>query len=64
MEGENICSNGIYFPKSLLCVMELCFAGYGWNTCLPMGKGEWIPWFALIVFMAFAFPIKLSLSQV
>jgi len=34
------------------------------NTCLMvMGSSELIPSFALLVHMAFALPIKLSLSQ-
>ena len=33
------------------------------NTCLPMGKSELIPCFALLVHVAFALPIELSLSQ-
>ena len=33
------------------------------NPCLPMGRGELIPWLALLVCEAFALPIKLSLSQ-
>jgi len=33
------------------------------NTCLPMGSSERIPHLALLARAAFAFPIKLSLSQ-
>jgi len=33
------------------------------NICLPMGSGELIPWFALLVKVAFALTIGLSLSQ-
>jgi len=33
------------------------------NTCLPMGSSECIPSFALLACMAFALPVKLSLSQ-
>jgi len=33
------------------------------NICLPMWNSEQIPLFALLVHIAFAFPIKLSLSQ-
>ena len=33
------------------------------NACLPMGSGEWIPRFALLVHAAFALPVKLSFSQ-
>lgn len=33
------------------------------NTCLPMGCSEWIPCFSLLVHMAFALLIKVSLSQ-
>ena len=33
------------------------------NTCLPMGSAELIPWFTLLACVAFALPIKLSLSQ-
>ena len=37
---------------------------WGWpNTCLPVGSGEWIPCFALLVCAAFALPVKLFLSQ-
>lgn len=32
-------------------------------TCLPMGRGELIPCFALPVYVASAFPIKLSIAQ-
>lgn len=36
----------------------------GWlNTCLPKGIDEWILQFALLVYDAFALPVKLSLSQ-
>ena len=33
------------------------------NTCLPMRSSEWIPYFALLACVAFALPIKRSLSQ-
>ena len=33
------------------------------NTCLPIGSGESIPYFALLTCAAFALLIKLSLSQ-
>ena len=33
------------------------------NTCLPRGSSEWILCFALLAWVAFALPIKLSLSQ-
>ena len=36
----------------------------GWlNSCLPTGRSERIPWFALLACMAFALSVKLSLSQ-
>lgn len=38
---------------------ELTFPGNG----LAMGIGELIPWFALLVDVAIAFPVKVSLSQ-
>ena len=33
------------------------------NTCPPVGSHEWIPYFALLAYTAFAVPVKLSLSQ-
>jgi len=33
------------------------------NICLPMGSSEWIPYFAMLVHIAFALPSKLSLCQ-
>ena len=33
------------------------------NGCLPMESSEFIPCFVLLVWAAFAFPIKLSVSQ-
>jgi len=33
------------------------------NTRLPMGSGEWIPFFALLAHAAFALPVQLPLSQ-
>jgi len=33
------------------------------NTCLPMGDNKLIPYFALLVCVAFAFSINMSLSQ-
>jgi len=33
------------------------------HTCLLMGNSELIPYFALLAHVAFALPIKLSLSQ-
>lgn len=33
------------------------------KTCLPMGSSEHVPCFALLLCMAFAFPIERSLSQ-
>ena len=37
---------------------------WGWlNTCLPMGSREWFACFALVACVAFALPVKLSLSQ-
>jgi len=33
------------------------------NTCLPMGSSELIPCFSLLLCVAFALPINLSLSQ-
>ena len=41
-----------------------CYLLLGWlNTCPPVGSGEGILCFVLLVCAAFAFPIKLSLSQ-
>lgn len=33
------------------------------NICLLMGRSEWIPHFTLLMYVAFALPIKQSLSQ-
>ena len=33
------------------------------NSCLPMGSGEWIPYFALLAHAGFTLPVTLSLSQ-
>lgn len=38
-KGNDIPSDGIGLPKSLLCLLELCFLGW-WNTCLHIGNGE------------------------
>lgn len=47
---------------TVMCDGALLF--WGWlSTCPPMESGEGIPYFALLVFMAFALPIELSLSQ-
>ena len=43
---------------------EGALLSWGWlNAGLPMGRGEGMPCFALLACAAFAFPIKLSLSQ-
>lgn len=33
------------------------------NICASMGSGEWIPDFALLMWVSFALPVKLSMSQ-
>jgi len=55
-----------------LVFLSHCYAGccawglLSWrllNTCLSMGRSEWIPSFALLACVAFALPVKLTLSQ-
>lgn len=52
--GRSIC-----LPKQSLCVMEPCSP----DNHLPMGRGEGIPYFALLALRAFALAIKLSSFQ-
>lgn len=60
-EGGAICS-GVCLPKSQL-TCELVLFSWRWlSTCLPMGSGEGIPCFALLVCLAFALP-KRSVPQ-
>lgn len=56
---------GVCLLKSPLSWVEPCFPGCGsWlNTCLDMGRGEWNPRVALLVCVAFVFPVPVSLSQ-
>ena len=51
------------FPSHLRCDGALLSSGW-LSTRLPMGRREGIPWFALLVCVAFALPIKLSLFQI
>lgn len=55
-------SYGACFPKLALCVIEPYCPGDAGDG-LPMGNSECIPYFALLAPMAFALPLKLSLSQ-
>lgn len=57
-EGGMLGLMGFLFPSDVW--WSLAFLGMAGH--LPMGSGEGIPCFALLVHMAFAFPIKL-LSQ-
>lgn len=57
--GENWSNDILSFQ-----VTVTCDAAWGLlNTCLTMGNGEWMPCFAFLECAAFAFTIKLSLSQ-
>lgn len=61
-ENQHCYSVVLWFclPKSMLHVMGPCSPE---DTCLPMGSSETIPCFALLECLAFAFSVKLPLSQ-
>ena len=53
-----------HLPSQVTITRDGALLSWRWlNTCLPMGNSGWIPCFVLIVYVAFALPIKLPLSE-
>jgi len=53
-----------HLSSQVIVMRDGALLSWRWlSTRLPMGSSEWIPYFAFLVQMTFALPIKLSLSQ-
>lgn len=53
-----------WFSSQVTITHDGALLSRGWlETYLPIGSREWIPYFALLLWMALAFPIKLSSSE-
>lgn len=56
-------SEWLHLSSQVTVTCDRAWLSWGWlNTCWPMGS-EWISCLALLVWTAFALPIKLSLTQ-
>ena len=63
-EERGGCSEWCRLPSQVTVTRGGALLSWRWlNTCLLMGSCELIPCFALLACVAFALPIKLSLSQ-
>jgi len=59
----NILSYGV-LPSQVTVMHDGALLSWRWlNTCLPMGRSEWNPWFSFLTCTVFALLTETSLSQ-